>query len=257
MTNGIGTWFCKAGFDAGWGWDDAVECAMFLYFPVWPHRLVHFREKPGGSFAPDTYEAIPLRYSENVVRHVLIRRWLTGCVGLGVFLLLLLGFIIISPPTGDAAREWAVTKPILGVVAPCLVAIGLVGQRFLRPASRRQRDIRAVLGPHILGTSDPVSWVEQDLARICRPEVQCGTATYAEAVPKLLLEGWWTEAMWAARLAAALEDKVVGEQLTDEILQHAGTQAALGGFRSKPNSWQEVMGSRAPPQSRPTERIVE
>ena len=90
MTNGIGTWFCKAGFDAGWGWDDAVECAMFLFFPVWPHRLVHFRETPGGSFAPDTYEAIPLRYSEIIVRHVLIRRWLTGCVGLGVFLVLLL-----------------------------------------------------------------------------------------------------------------------------------------------------------------------
>jgi hypothetical protein len=35
MTNGVGTWFCKAHIDAGWGWDDAVECAMFLYFPVW------------------------------------------------------------------------------------------------------------------------------------------------------------------------------------------------------------------------------
>jgi hypothetical protein len=205
---------------------------MFLFFPVWPHRLVHFRETPGGSFAPDTYEAIPLRYSEIIVRHVLIRRWLTGCVGLGVFLVLLLGLVIVMPPTGDAAREWAVTKPILGVVAPCLVIIGLLGQRFLRPMSSRQRGIRTLLGLHALGTSDPVCWVEQDLARIPESKTQFGTASYAEAVTKLLSEGSWSGAMWAARLTAALEDGVVGEQLTDEVLRRAGTQQKRQGEQS-------------------------
>src|SRR5262249_51933907 len=84
MTNGIGTWFCPAHFAPGWGWDDAVECAMFLYFPVWPLRVVHLREIHGGSFAPDKYQAFPLRWSDQLVRHVLIRRWLVGFVGLGV-----------------------------------------------------------------------------------------------------------------------------------------------------------------------------
>jgi hypothetical protein len=83
MTNGIGTWFCRAGFDAGWGWDDAVECAMFLFVPVWAHRAVHVRRIPGVSFAPDQYEAIPLAWSDGLARHVFLRAWLAGSVGLG------------------------------------------------------------------------------------------------------------------------------------------------------------------------------
>lgn len=51
MVNGVGTWLCTAHFDAGWGWDDAVECAMFAYMPVWPMRVVHVQMIPGGSFS--------------------------------------------------------------------------------------------------------------------------------------------------------------------------------------------------------------
>jgi hypothetical protein len=136
MTNGIGTWFCKAHFDAGWGWDDAVECAMFLHFPVWAHRALHLREDPGGSFQPGTYQAIPLRLSDRLVRHVLVRRWLAGAVGLGCFLLFLIAFLALLPPEGNAAREWGVTRPILIPLAPGLVIVGLVGScSFVRAAA--------------------------------------------------------------------------------------------------------------------------
>jgi hypothetical protein len=239
-SNGIGTWFCKASFDAGWKWDDAVECAMFVYFPVWPLRVVHMRDKSG-----DTYEAFPLRWSDQLVQHVMIRRWLTCLIGVGVFLLLTLGLVTLWPPKDYAAREWAVTKPILTPLAPCLVAIGIVGIWLLRPRCRRERDIRRVLGAHALGTSDPASWVDEDLGRVPKAPVQFGTATFSAAVPSLLAVGCWTGAMWAARLSAALEDKMAGDELTEQVLRHAGTQEALGRFRRDRKCWHEAMGAQA------------
>ena len=250
MTNGIGTWFCKAHFDAGWGWDDAVESAMFVFFPVWPHRIVHLKVVPGGSFAPDQYQAIPLRWSDKLVYHVFLRRWLAGSVGLGLFILLMLGMVTLWPPTGNGAREWAVTKPILTPVAPCLVVVGIIGQIILRPRARRERDIRRVLGIHALGTSDPLNWLEEDLAKMQKSEALYGTATHAEAVQKLLGAGAWTGAMWAARLSAALEDEIVGDELTDQVLQNPGTRDALARFRKEAKSWPEAMGAHALAQYR-------
>lgn len=245
MTNGIGTWFCKAHFDAGWGWDDAVECAMFLYFPLWAYRVVHIKDIPGGSFAPDKYQAIPLRWSDDAVQHVFLRRWLAGIAVLGVFMIIMVAFVTLSPPTGDAAREWAVTTPILTVVAPCLVVVGIVGLQFLRPRARRERDTRRLLGLHVLGTSDPVSWSDEDRAQVPSAKTMFGSQTYAAAVPKLLDAGAWSGAMWAARLSAAFEDSASGRELTDTVLQHAGTQEALARFRRDPKCWRDVMGVQA------------
>jgi hypothetical protein len=245
MTNGIGTWFCKAHFDAGWGWDDAVECAMFVYFPVWPLRVVHMQEAARGSFAPEKYQAIPLHWSNQLVRHVFFRRWLTGLVGLGMVLLVTLGLLILWPPKGDAAREWAVIRPILTALAPCLIAGGIVGQFLLRPTARRQRDIRRLLGLHTLGSSDPATWVEQDLARMPKAEAVFGTETYAAAVPRLLMAGAWAGAMWASRLTVALESRSSGEELTAEVLRHPGVEEVLTRFRRDASCWRSAMGVEA------------
>jgi hypothetical protein len=243
MTNGIGTWFCTAHFDPGWGWDDAVECAMFLYFPVWPLRVVHLRDIPGGSFAPDKYQELPLRWSDQLLRHVLIRRWLVGFVGLGVLLLFVLGLVTLWPKGG--APEWAWMKPVLTPVAACLVAGGIMGQFLLRPHARRQRDIRRLLGLHNLGSSDPVSWVDQDLARVPKPVDLFGTESYAAAVPALLMAGAWAGAAWASRLTAALQDRRIGEELTAEVLGHPGVREALTRFQRDKTSWGMAMGTDA------------
>jgi hypothetical protein len=218
---------------------------MLVYFPVWPLRVVHLKEIPGGSFAPNEYQALPLRWSDRLVLHVFLRRWLAGSIGLGLLILLMVALVTVWPPTGNAAREWAVTKPVLTPLAPCLVVAGLIGLVLLRPRAKRERDIRRVLGLHALGTSDPASWVDDDLARTPKAHALFGTATYAEAVPKLLGEGIWTGAMWAARLSAALEDLPTGEALTDDVLQQAGTREALSRFRHDAKCWPEAMGAQA------------
>jgi hypothetical protein len=254
MTNGIGTWFCTAHFDPGWGWDDAVECAMFLYFPVWPLRVVHLREIPGGSFAPDKYQAFPLRWSDQFVRHVFIRRWLVGFVGLGALLLLVLVLVTLWPR--GAASEWAWLKPVLTPLAACLVGGGLVGQLLLRPHARRQRDVRRLLGLHNLGSSDPATWVDEDLARVPKPKDLFGTESYAAAVPALLTAGAWAGAAWASRLTAALESRDAGEGLTAEVLRHPGVREALTRFQRDKTRWGTAMGADAQVQYQARQHVV-
>jgi hypothetical protein len=173
-----------------------------------------------------------------------LRRWLVGAIGLGVFMAFMVALVTLSPPTkAEVVKEWAVTKPIMTVLAPCLIVAGIVGLFFLRPRTRRERDVRRLLGLHALGSSDPLSWVEEDLTPFRRGEALFGTATYAEAVPKLLDAGAWSGAMWAARLTAALENERTGEDLTDEVLGHPGTREALSRFQRDAKGWAEAMGA--------------
>jgi hypothetical protein len=71
-----------------------------------------------------------------------------------------------------------------------------------------------------------------------------GTTTFAAAVSKMLAQNCWTRAMWAARLTAAFENESTGEHLTDEVLDHPGTQEALAQFRRDPQCWPIVMGKQ-------------
>jgi hypothetical protein len=245
MTNGVGTWFCRAGFDIGSGWDDAVECAMVVFFPVWALRVVHVREIPGGSFAPSTYEAMPLRWSDDLVYRVFLRRWFGGLIGLGVMILLILGLVHVWPPTGYAEKEFAITKPYLTPLAPLLIVGGAVGRFSLRRKTRRDCDIRCLLGQHSLGTSDPASWVPEDLARFGKPDSLFGTPTYADAVPKLLAAGAWSGAIWAARLSTAAEGEPAGEALTDQVLLHPSVVEAIARYRRDPKAWALAVGTNA------------
>jgi hypothetical protein len=77
-----------------------------------------------------------------------------------------------------------------------------------------------------------------------------GTATYAEAVPRLLAAGTWTGAMWAARLTAARESATTGDALSTEILNQAGALDALQRYRLGTASWHDAMGAAALDQYR-------
>lgn len=243
MSNGIGTWFCRAGFDAGWGWDDAVECGMLVFFPVYPIRAVHVKVTPGGSFQPEQYQAIPLRMTDEVVKHVLTRRRFQWCLGAGIFLLLLVVFFLVAPPTGNGAKEWAYSRYVLIPGAPILIAIGAIGLFVTRPHVERETAIRQLVGLHALGSSDPLTWLEEDLARAPDCRTMFGTETCAAAVTPLLEARAFSAAMWAARLTAARENQAQGEALTDEILSHPSVSAALERVRKDSKCWSEAVGT--------------
>jgi hypothetical protein len=113
---------------------------------------------------------------------------------------------------------------------------------WLGVAEQRTCDIRRALGTHPLGSCDPVTLKGQAReAFAVPPGRRFGTLSYAEAVPLNLARGRYSEAMWAARLTAALEDPVYGEELTDQVLADPGMQAALDAVRRDRKCWGEVM----------------
>ena len=66
----------------------------------------------------------------------------------------------------------------------------------------------------------------------------------------LLDQGRYSRAMWAARLAAALEDAAAGEALTDMVLKHPDVAAAVGEVRRDPRRWSELMLTPAEREAR-------
>lgn len=247
MTNGTGTWICTAQFDPGWGWDDGVESAMFCYLPVWPLRVIHLHNVHGGSFTPDSYHSVPLGWSNHLVRQVFLRSWLGGCIGWGILFALLLGAHAVSPPQGKeyVIREWAVLKPILAPLAPILIVVGIVGLVVINRFTRREREIRLLLGVHHLGSSDPVDWPDEELSRMPSAMTMFGTTTYAATVPELLQVQASTGAMWAARLSAAMESETNSQVITGQVLQHPDVRRVLQSFRLGSTKWGDVMGVSA------------
>src|SRR5262249_13394897 len=110
----------------------------------------------------------------------------------------------------------------------------------------RTCDIRRLIGPYPLGSSDPAQLTgETREAFRGNPKVSYGVPTYAEAVPRLLDERRYSSAMWAARLSTAFEDPARGGEWTDEVRADPDVEAARRAVRRQPAAWKDVMLSPA------------
>jgi hypothetical protein len=54
--------------------------------------------------------------------------------------------------------------------------------------------------------------------------------------------GQISEAMWAARLSTAVENRPEGENLTNTILADPHVQEALEKLKKEPENWKSLMG---------------
>lgn len=224
--NGIGTSVCQAGADVGWNSYDAVECFVVCFMPVIPYSAVHTFDWNGTQ-----YRRIPIRWSAGLVARTYLRCWRWGFLGLG----LLLGFIGVL----DFHKSSGVVLLAVGFLLLCVFAFLTA---LMLVAERRHNNVRRVVGPHVLGSCDPAALVGETLEAFAgNPRVQFGCDSYVLAVPRLLEEGRYSQAMWAARLATALEDRAEGESLTDEVLNHPEVVAGLERVRRDPGSWQSMM----------------
>lgn len=110
----------------------------------------------------------------------------------------------------------------------------------------RDRDIRLILGSHFWGTSDPATWHEDLLEDVIDPEEKFDIPSFEQLAESSLEKGQWAEAMWAARLCAAIEDEETGEALTDEILAHPKVQKRLMRVRRNPLQRKGAFGDPIP-----------
>lgn len=242
--NGFGTSICAARGLVFWHKMDllspdcdAVESLVLLFIPVAPLKAVHAFNRSGGGLS-ETYQAIPLRMEGGLFLTALLRR-------------LVLALLLLSLPLAFgscAAFFQKASTPVL-VILPLLAVLffagGALGYWGLKVWDKRDADIRYLLGRHELGSSDPATWAPQLLPVIGRPQNLFGTRTYAAAVQPLLERGEYSQAMWAARLAVALENQREGEALTDKLLRDRNVQRAVEAVRREPARWAEVMGGDA------------
>jgi hypothetical protein len=131
---------------------------------------------------------------------------------------------------------------VLAAVGGVLLAIGVLGLLLLHLTDRRNKAIRRVIGGLTIGSCDPANLKGELLQQMTgNTKLMYGTDTFAAAVEDQLAKGALARAMWAARLAVAVEDRREGERLTDLVLRDPRVAAAVEEVRRHPDRWASVM----------------
>jgi hypothetical protein len=158
-------------------------------------------------------------------------QWAGVCVG-GLFLL----FAVF-----DTMNQRPINVPLL-VGGVATVVVSLVIWWLLAWSDRRNKNLRRVMGPTEFVSSDPATWTSATLQGIKSPQDFFGESTFASAARKALAGEMFGQAMLAARFCAAIEDRMEGEALTNEILEHPAVAMGLAQVRRDPSQWPALFG---------------
>jgi hypothetical protein len=205
--HGKQTWWDFDGFD---GFPPFLPVFVFEPLHVWDWHMQSTELDWTKRTSLYVYRAIPLRWSPGLLARTFLLRW--------IWLPLLTGLLFsISAAHGLIAK-------MAGFWLFGLCAIVVAGLWLL---NRRDQQIRMLLGRHRLGASDPVTWTKDLLALVAPPSAWFRANTFAEACDSLLAQRKASEAMWAARLCAAIEDPERGRELTNRVLRDPAAKEFL------------------------------
>jgi hypothetical protein len=178
-------------------------------------------------------KAIRLRPDSDFKRRVVTGNWIglgatLGCIAL--FLAALGLFVNLKFVLAAAALVGS-------------VVVGGLGFWLTRsPDEARHRAIRLLLGLHEWGSSDPATWSEKLVAEVVVPKEAFGVESFAALAEKERAAQRWGEAMWAARLCAAVENDAKGQALTDAILGEPQVFERLRRVRKRPDTRDQEFG---------------
>jgi len=250
---GFGTMYC--GYSAAVRWrkpgllaepadHDAVVCVTALYLPIIPLKAYHTHHWTG-----DACQAVEIVRSRPLLIRALVRPYILALLGLSGFALACLALILVlfivlgSAATHRPPREGLLLWSVLPT-ATLLLSLGL--WFWMSASDQRDRDIRLILGPHALGSSDPATWTPEARAGFKPSVALFGTEDEVDAAAKALQAGRTAEAMLAARLAVASRTRE-GELLTDRILKDARVRQRLPELRKQPWRREELFPGDALP----------
>lgn len=221
---------------------DAVECFMLLYFPIIPIKAFHTHHWSG-----NRCQSIPLKLRFSLALRAVVGRWVKGgllaCSVLSAMFLWLYVQSLdkgLQPGLNFSNYKFAIFMLILTSAFMILLLLVLL---VLRLSDQRNRDIRLVCGRNEMGSSDIASWHPQVLNTLSFKPSSFGESTYAAAATTFLASCNYPNAMLAARLCVAMEDRKAGEAATNAILKHAQVRKMLPKLRKDPMLWSSLMGS--------------
>lgn len=246
--NGIGTVF--HGHSAPVRWErggflsrknadhDAMECVTILFLPVFPLKAYHTY-----NWAHNSCTAMQIRSTAHLVVRAMLRPYLLGITWIGGIVASLVLLIQVAESLGPAGSQH---QHAVGALYLCGIpfVVGLLGLIALNAVDRRYRDIRLLLGPHEMGSSDPATWLPETRAQKRIPASLCVETSLVNAGERALAEGRFAEAMLAARLAAGDGD-LSGEELTENILRDLRVIQVLEALRRNPLKRAELLASKA------------
>jgi hypothetical protein len=85
-------------------------------------------------------------------------------------------------------------------------------------------------------------WSEELVDEVVAPKEAFGVESFAALAKKQRAAGRWGEAMWAARLCAAVENDAKGQSLTDAILEEPEVCERLQRVRKRPDTRDKEFG---------------
>lgn len=197
-------------FDGFEGFPPFLPMLVFEPLHVWDWRMEATELSLSKRESQYAFRAIPLRWSLPLLLRAYLRIWL--------FLPLITGFLFFM----SCAHSLPARALGFGLMSVCVA--GLVG---LWALNVRDCEIRAALGRHRLGTSDPATWTDDLRGLIAPASTWFKTDSFAAAVESLLAQQRYCDAMWAARLCVALEDPERGEEATTRVLREMRTRGEL------------------------------
>lgn len=258
--NGVGTMVCDGRGIVEWdysiGDSDALLAFCLFGIPIIPYKAVHvFQWEPGIELGLINKQH-PIRWTWGLTASAYLRRVWGVLVVLGALLLFAsyfggsdsVGAILAAPPNIVAKFTWLDPLPVrilLAALGLLLVAGPIFGRIVMDKAERRHQNIRRLLGRHLVGSSDPAYWTRSFLEKV-RPAPQSfGSATFAEASQSALKQRDYRQALFAARLAVALENPVQGESLTNSILEVPEVKQLIDSLHKNPRAYSQLI----PPSS--------
>jgi hypothetical protein len=206
------SWWDFDGYD---GFPPFLPIFVFEPLHVWDWHMHSTEADWTARTSVYIYRAIPIRWSEPLLVRTFLRAWLWLPLVTGLLFSMSCAHSLVA----RAAGFWLFI----------LCGVAMAGLWLL---NRRDQQIRLLLGRHRLGASDPVTWTDDLRALVAPPHTWFGAATFAEACQSLLAQDKVCEAMWAARLCAAIEDPLRGHELTETVLRAPIAQAELSRLRS-------------------------
>ncbi|HMV99606.1 MAG TPA: hypothetical protein PKZ53_09185 [Acidobacteriota bacterium] len=215
--NGIGTGLVKASRERkidGYVQFDAIEALILFYIPIIPYKAIHvlsiWQDEHGG----EKYDSIQLRPSGRFIAKAMFNGWGNVLLIFAGITLLIAGWAFISMSRPMNIKDWM----CLGGLTTAFIG-GFFCKSIWYLMNETDERIKDIIGPHDLGTSDPVDWSDEIAQSVIKHLMaEANGQTLVGIANQALAEQNRAKAMLCVRLAMRGGQNPVAQKLFDQLM---------------------------------------
>lgn len=215
--NGVGTGLIKASKERnidGCIQYDAIEALMLFYIPIIPYKTIHVLAIWQAGYEQEKYQAIKLKPSPRLIAKGMLNGWGNVLLIFGGGAFLVFSFVTLTMSRPSNIKDYMFLGGMMG-----LFLIGVFCKAawyFMNDTDERIKDI---IGPHDLGTSDPIDWPDDIAQSVIKHLVaEANGQTLVGIANQALAERNRAKAMLCVRLALRGGQNPVAQKLFDQLM---------------------------------------